>query len=38
MTQQILGFLVLLENVSLTALVDEINNLNLSFNLSSLQP
>lgn len=37
MTQQILTFLLLLENISLTALVNEINNLHLSFNLDSLQ-
>lgn len=35
MTQQILT--PLLENISLTALVDKNNNVNLGFNLGSLQ-
>lgn len=36
-TQEILSFLFLLGSISSTALVGEINNLNLSFNLGSLQ-
>lgn len=36
MNQQIPVFLLLLENISLTALVNKINNLNLNFNLGSL--